>query len=399
MLLVTFLGTGRYQPVTYAWQDGNTRRTFTTHLFPLALAAWFQPERIRILVTPEARESEHWVELRRELGPRAEAVEIAPGRSEAELWQLFDTLASAVPKQSRIVLDVTHGYRSLPLFATVAALLLRRLHHVEIERVLYAAFEARRGDEAPVFDLTPLVDLAEWLAGIEALERTGDGRLLADRLREIQARAHHRGSTELPRRLQRIGQQLNRLSRGVWLNRPLEALHSAHELQQAVTEARDELSRWAPPFALLADRITAEIKPLAAPEPQTLTKQTLEAQLALIEYALQKGLLLQAVTLAREWLVSWHLLHHAPEHADKWLHRKVREEVELTLNDAARSIRKSAPLAQALPDREIYQLWAELTDLRNDLAHCGMRASARSGQRLTREVQRIIATLRNLWSQ
>ncbi len=398
MHVITFLGTGQYQPVSYIWRDSQLEYRATTDLFPLALVEWLQPESIFVLLTPEAEQSEHWRRLHEALGELAQPVEIPSGKDESELWHIFDRLAAVVPVGARLVLDVTHGLRTLPLFVVTAALLLRQLRDPTVERILYGAYEARdpATGETPVFDLTPLIDLADWLSGIEALQRSGDGRSLASRLAAIHDLAYRRRAPELPRRLKRVGRELETFSESVRLNRPVEALGAAHRLREELSRAEPELARWAPPFALLADRIAAEVASLAYPDAETLDASSLQAQLALVEYALAKGLVLQAVTLMREWLVSWYLWLRFPERAGEWRKKHAREPVEQELNHLARSLREGAPVPGQLPDGRAAALWGQVTQLRNDLAHCGMREDAVSPETARQRAEGLVAALREL---
>ena len=107
MLLVTVLGTGDYQEATYQLRDGDTWRRCRTRLFPTALAEWFAPERVLVLLTPEALEHDNWQALQAFLGERAEPVLIPIGRNERELWDVFDALVTRVPAKARLLFDVT----------------------------------------------------------------------------------------------------------------------------------------------------------------------------------------------------------------------------------------------------------------------------------------------------
>jgi CRISPR-associated DxTHG motif protein len=42
-------------------------------------------------------------------------VDIPEGRSEQELWEIFDRVASAVDEGDTILLDITHAFRSIPM--------------------------------------------------------------------------------------------------------------------------------------------------------------------------------------------------------------------------------------------------------------------------------------------
>ena len=354
-----------------------------------------------MLLTPDSAAHANWRQLEAHLGERAQPVPIPAGKSEAELWQIFDALVAAVPEQAELVLDVTHCFRSLPLFAAVAALVLRQLRGVTIQRILYGAFEARdrERDETPVFDLSPLVDLAEWSSGIEALERSGDGRLLAARIQATHSDLYRKQAPELPRQLAGVGNKLGALSQTVWLNRPLEALAAAHQLDQQLATAQEELARWTPPFAVLAERVRAEIAPLSHPNPEQLDEGNLRAQLELIGYALGKGLVLQAVTLAREWLVSWYLWRTFPELRPSWRQRESRQRAENELNALQQQLRDGSPLLHALPERRIAEVWDQVTQLRNDLAHCGMREVPVPLQRAQSWAEGIIARLQAILAE
>ena len=53
-------------------------------------------------------------ELKNCLGDVVKEVPIPEGRSEEELWQIFDICVAQVAEGDQIILDVTHGFRSLP---------------------------------------------------------------------------------------------------------------------------------------------------------------------------------------------------------------------------------------------------------------------------------------------
>ncbi|MFA0746189.1 TIGR02221 family CRISPR-associated protein, partial [Fervidibacter sp.] len=186
MKAISFLGKGKYETVTYCWQG----RECQTHLFPEALARIFEPEKVLVFVTPSARdyrppkgercaccgqilsepkeEKTYCDVLRERLGEQVEFVEIPEGRSEQELWEIFDRVASVVSEGDTILLDITHAFRSIPMVVFAVAAYLRRTKSVTIEHIVYGAFEARDGNNrAPIFDLTPLLDLLDWISGAD----------------------------------------------------------------------------------------------------------------------------------------------------------------------------------------------------------------------------------------
>ena len=122
---------------------------------------------------------------------------IPDGDKERDLWTILEHITEEVsraPKPGKVIIDLTHGYRSQVIFASAAAAHIRgearrREHSIDL-RLLYAAFEARNlhGGVAPVWDLTTILDLFDWTAATEAMLRFGRGGDLARLARRSQAR-------------------------------------------------------------------------------------------------------------------------------------------------------------------------------------------------------------------
>ena len=99
--------------------------------------------------------------------------------------------------------------------------------------------------------------------------------------------------------------------------------------------------------------------------PRNNPEQSIKKQYEQIKWCVDNQHYLQAITLTREWLVSWEYLQWRPETGDNWLRWRNRQPVEKAFNDE----NSAAPD----PDEEAWDLWDACKDIRNDLAHCGMR--------------------------
>ncbi len=401
-----------------------------TAYFPLAVQTFFQPEKQFLIATPEAICHENCLRIKDELGERLQLIPIPPGKTEAELWQIFQVISAAVPNQAKVILDVTHAFRSLPFVTFGVINYLRRAKNVRLERIVYGAFDAREpGPEnvcrAPVFDLTMLVDLQEWLYAVEAFTLRSDGEKLACLLKEAHRRpwlAGERENGDLPRRLQKMAQCIEMFSRSVRLLRPFEALEAAARAQTFAREVEPEAARWAKPFNFVLSALTDELGALAMEAPHALDAEVLRRQLALIKHYIEKDLIVQAVLLEREWLVNW-LAWRVSE--ERWRDRGVREgKLEFALNRAMR--RRGAvtedivdscavwsednendgdaregtgvpPWYEALPEaREAAELWGWLTGLRNDVAHCAMNDNPASPARIRERAKQLVQRLEGL---
>jgi CRISPR-associated DxTHG motif protein len=110
-------------------------------------------------------------------------VDIPDGKSEEELWEIFEAISKAVQEGDEIVFDITHGFRSLPMIALLTIAYLKQVKGVKVQHVVYGVYE-RDNPMAPILDLTPFADLLDWLAAAKMFTATGDsselGRLIQD---------------------------------------------------------------------------------------------------------------------------------------------------------------------------------------------------------------------------
>ena len=117
-------------------------------------------------------------------------------------------------ENDEIILDITHAFRSIPLLIFIVAAYLRQVKNVKLKHIIYGAFEARdtETDQTPIFDLTPFVELLDWMNAVNIFQNSGDARPIA-RLN-----------------VQRdIADALTNLSNSLLTNRPLEAQTAAFD--------------------------------------------------------------------------------------------------------------------------------------------------------------------------
>ncbi|NPV30703.1 MAG: TIGR02221 family CRISPR-associated protein [Firmicutes bacterium] len=410
LIVLSTIGPTTYKEIEYCWAPhGQEPRTYRTALFPLAVNVLFQPEKFLLMVTPEAQAHENYHEMERTLGERLQPVPIPLGRTEEELWQIFDIVSDAVPEGAGVIFDVTHAFRSLPFVIFGVINYLRRTRGIRLERIIYGAYEARETgpdgvSRAPVFDLTMLVDLHEWLQAVEAFTVRSEGERLADLLAEAHRRpwlSGERGEGELPRQLQRMARCIKEFSQSVRLLRPLEALDAAARAQTLARQVEQEAARWAKPFRHVLSRLTDELSPLTADDARALDEEGLRCQLSLIRHYIEKDLIVQAVLMEREWLVNW-LAWRAG--FGKWLNRMVREELERALGLAVQSLKKDKVTEASVPSwydllpeaREVTELWEQLTNLRNDVAHCAMNDCPASPESVIGRAKQMVQELEQL---
>jgi CRISPR-associated DxTHG motif protein len=343
MKLIAFLGTGEYKCATYRWND----QTYKTSFVQEAFVHWLKPETTCVLLTKEARKK-HWGDLCQRLQRHTQTVEginIPDGKSEEELWEIFAAISKAVQEGDEIVFDITHGFRSLPMIALLTIAYLKQVKGVKVQHVVYGVYE-RDNPMAPILDLTPFADLLDWLAAAKMFITTGDSSELGQLIQEIQNDAYRNREAyaeNLPRALKNFGAALAEVSHDLLLTRVPNLPKSVSNLIEKQKRASAEVSDWTPPLTLLLDKIADAYEPFQ--------DDSLPTQAKLIRWYLDHNHIVQAMTLAREWVVSYHLHKEGKD----WRDPHEREWMEQLLGEFL----KLSPL------------WSKITGTRNDLAHCG----------------------------
>lgn len=210
MRLITFLGRvpkseqSGYRKTTYEFSDGSKTE-------PVSFIGWplierLKPETIVILGTAGSMWDEllgsikHEVDddLQMELmsqvenkaveqylldrlepsfevhhGINCELVIIPYGKDMDEQVEILDIISNYVPKHERVSLDVTHGFRHLPMLGLISAQYLQRIKKAEIKGIYYGMFDhdLRYGE---VYDLQGMLQLNDWVFALSQFDKDGD---------------------------------------------------------------------------------------------------------------------------------------------------------------------------------------------------------------------------------
>lgn len=296
MKVISFLGISEYKKTTYFW-NGEEKET---EFFPEAVAHFVRPDKMLICLTPTAREGEkskNWQELKQrfeESGIPCDELPIPEGRKENELWDIFEALTNAVAEGEQLIFDITNSFRSLPFLSFLAIAYLKSAKKVNVQYVLYGAYEARNEENrSPVFDLTPFVSLLDWLTVTEQFVRTGNARGLSAMLNPNNL---SKGA------LFEAAQTLESISQAARLCQPFTLMKDVGKLEKALDQAQKELQISAKPFGVLKKKIVDDFGRFE--DDCGNVENMLRTEFKLIEWYYEKGQIVQAVTLAREWLVD-----------------------------------------------------------------------------------------------
>lgn len=214
--LISFLGkqANGYRTARYCFDAGFTREV---PFFGMALAEYVQPDKLILLGTAssmwdvlflEETESKddsllHLVEaasagrvdqplldqhaqrLEEKLGYPVRCQLIPFARDEAEQVAILSELSARVDQDERIVLDVTHAFRHLPMLALVAARYLQHVRRVDVQDIYYGALtmEDQHGN-TPVLRLGGMLRMLNWVDALSSYEKDGDYGVFAKLLED-----------------------------------------------------------------------------------------------------------------------------------------------------------------------------------------------------------------------
>lgn len=392
--LLTTLGTGDYTETTYFFGE---QRADKTCYVAKALCQLFEIDRIILLLTEEAR-AKHWGRLQESLPPQVEKVAkaIPEGKTEAETWEIFDVLVDGIEPNSRLLFDITHAFRSIPLLVLLGAALLRKAKNVEIQGLYYGLYRPGQA-ETPIIDLTPAIRLLDWLTASDKFISTGSavelGQLLDTVQRDFYRQQRPGKGDPRPTRLQSFGQAIRDISRSLELVRPVSLQEDLRKLQRHSTqELAEEVGQFAKPFGLLLQSIQNSYSQLALPADQKEDPRAqVQKHFQLLRWYVEKRFTTQALLLAREWVVSALCLC---EGIQNYLEREARQGIEHQLGSLIpreeqllgdlpatgsliqhqEQLQSLPPIAAHVPDvQQLAKLWSRLSEYRNDVAHVQMK--------------------------
>ena len=218
--LISLIGKSKANPQTgyrkahYGFEPGFSR---TVSFFGLALLDYAKPDRLILagtagsmwdvffehqhtddetaLALMDAVEKEavtaqmlaiHEQRLSEKLGIPVQCLLISYARNEAEQTTILTDLADHLAPGEKIILDVTHGFRHLPMLALVAARYLARVRGVQVQEVYYGALEMTdpATQQTPVLRLSAMLHMLDWVDALAVYEHSGNYGVFAPLLQQ-----------------------------------------------------------------------------------------------------------------------------------------------------------------------------------------------------------------------
>ncbi len=189
-VFISFLGSTNYKECKYSkgnYVSNTVRYVQEATLGYIKANLWTENDKGYILVTGgrQGSESKNWQDngqidyeskntinqtgLKTELEKlnlpfAVEDIPISDGNTESEIWGIFDTVYNLLHENDELYIDITHGFRYLPMLSIVLANYGKLLKNITVKSISYGNYESRdkKSNEAPIIDLTAFSQLQDW---------------------------------------------------------------------------------------------------------------------------------------------------------------------------------------------------------------------------------------------
>lgn len=321
-IFLSFIGLGRviphpeqrnqivdavYDPTAYYLHDPSqpleARRYVQSAIVDLEARQGIRFDQLLLAMTPDSRRW-HWEQegrLRSELPEwaiaRAQPLDIDDALNVAAQWSNFGKILEAIPEGAVLSVDLTHGFRAIPILFSVAIELLVRVKHVTLRAAYYGAYEPRKSGPFPIVEMSGFFSVNRWAEAVRAVTEDANPSLLSQLAAE--PGALQVGEIADPELLDGLDDLA-----GVIKNANSVAVVAASErVIRAVERLRAQagpISR--PLLQLLEDKFSSLVQ---AGSEQQFTPAWYHTQLAFAQTLLGHGLLMQGLTVLQELIISW----------------------------------------------------------------------------------------------
>lgn len=316
-VLISFLGTNNYIDTYYQLEDGKRSslvKYIQEALIELICRYWNVTDMIYIFCTDGENGSynKNWEGsgnlkerlTNREIRPKIECKTIPEGFTKEEVWKIFDIVTDIIEPEYEIYLDITHSFRSIPLFSTTLFDYLKVMKGTELKHIYYGAFE-KLGPAYMVKDMphekriAPIIDMAEIVELQKTIMAAHDyksfGKLSFNLPDEISGNDNGKISDALNTLREELDNldfyintcQLKRIQNGLYMQKIKVSFNNAMKSKDINNAEKSILQKI---YSTLTERFSSESN-----------NQNIEAA---IKWVSEKNMYQQAFTLAQEYIIG-----------------------------------------------------------------------------------------------
>ncbi|MHA1401679.1 MAG: TIGR02221 family CRISPR-associated protein [Candidatus Heimdallarchaeaceae archaeon] len=422
-VLFSFLGTGNYLECNYVLNGNKIEkvRYIQEAIINLLCSDWEENDRIVLFITNESK-AKNWLDTWKKeketgevieiqglktrlellnLKPKIEECLIPSGKNETELWEIFERIYENIQSEDEIIFDITHAFRSLPLIAMIILNYAKVLKNISLSGIYYGAFEALgpireveklpvEERDAPIFDLTPFVQLLDWALITNSFLHFGDLSKAIELMskEKLKIKGKGEGTKSGILREEKMIKDLNSFTNIFKTNRGVDIIekHDFGALKKTIRRfSKRETSTKM--LNLLLSKMYQKIR--------VFENESIENGYKAVEWCLEHNLIQQAYTLLQENMITEIVVKYygIEEMRDYDKREKVKAAFQglIKQEDDISNDKEDKELLeiQKLIGKDFATIFNELTDYRNDINHAGMRKNPKSARVLMQSIKDI----------
>ncbi len=405
-IFISFLGTGGYSNGHYSHENFKSPETRFIQVATLQyindhISKWQPGDKAVILLTKDA-EKRNWEDygakdkdgyyyrgLKGRLEDLNYPISITPirdvptGGNENEILDIFSLLFKSIDDGDQLYIDVTHGFRSLPMlvivFGNYAKFLKKDLY---VKSITYGAYEARKGNVSPIVDLQVLSSLQDWtFAAADYLENGNAGRLASLAQENVKPLlVSSQGKDKEAQAIKALAEKLKNATDDMLTCRGMNIINGTniYDLQRSLSEIKKSFIPQLNPLLKKIEHNFSNFTP---------AKNILNG-IEAAQWCVDNAMYQQAATLLQETVVSFFSSRHGIAIDDE----ENRGLINIALNIIAEgkqvkldewkvdenkkeTLKHIIETDSLMHNAEIVSAFSSLTDVRNDMNHSGMRST------------------------
>lgn len=391
--LITFLGSNLYSPTTYRLGANSYESPF----IQVALAHLLKPEEVCVFVTGGKKGSKlcNWEGVREGkdgdvshvkglmqyskdiIGVEINAIDIPDGKNIEEIWEIFEIVSETVDSDDKIIFDVTHSFRSIPIIALACIQYLRVVKKVNLMGIYYGAWEARGDDNvAPIIDLTAFVQLMDWTYAVRSFEANSDIAWLKNLLdaEALPRCKESKGCDKEAVKLREFGKNLDSFAKSLSTCRCKDLYEKGFLdiLLESVNDLKsyNSIRALSPLLSIVENKIRG--CKIDGSENMLVVRRGFEA----VKWCVDHAQIQQAYTIFRENILTYVCILNDKDIGDRAFREKVSSALQAKNNPSSAVKDCNEVSLEGLPT-EIFGIYDTLSKRRNDLNHAGITQPAK----------------------
>lgn len=175
-------GTYGYDITTYELNGEKSKKTEFVQVAEIQIIGAHSFDKIIIVATQKSYDT-HFEKLELQLlqagAENINHLVISEEMTPEAQWEWFEKVLNLIEQDDNLTIDLTHGYRSIPIIFSTAINFLQKARNITLNAVYYGAFDKDR-KLAPIIDMKEFYIINEWAEAVSRLVEDADARKLAE---------------------------------------------------------------------------------------------------------------------------------------------------------------------------------------------------------------------------